>query len=418
MSIEDEKLLVDFLTGDYKLEEPEKRRISSLIITSPKSASRSLFEAAQKNEDYSEKIENLSSQIAGLLTVIIALFEDVGKIWHQHIDEFKDLIINFDLKYHPILFREGLDDINDGEFVKEIASNLSDTEITKILVQSIVGEDSHDDIRSLTLFLASTIEKRKQLYPILIKELKASGISGEALSRITDDPLWSELSFSDKTTLLLKDDVSGFGDIDEVRSVLKELLSQKEVEKADVIINKVIALLVSTNPHIRITAIQALSEALDLFQYYDIPEGTITRIINLVTDRLEDPDREVRFLALEVVENHGTNYALDYLMRMLKKKGMFSKTEDDEIRKKAIMVVGRLGKPDMVIPELSKLVKAKSFLTVLENTDIRICAVKALAKIGTEAARDILTVVAKNDSREIVRKEAQKGLESIEEEIW
>ena len=244
------------------------------------------------------------------------------------------------------------------------------------------------------------------------KAFSEGGISEEEYSKIVNDTLWKDLSFSEKAMLLIETDILGFGDTAEVVSIVNELLVQAEQEKAEKIINKIVSQINHPIVGIRRKAVILSKDLLEVIEEHDQQGKACNSIISLLCEKLLDSDPEIRDNALVPVVYKGNKLALPNLLKIVKKKGIFSKRENEEFRKKAIRALGKIGLSD-AIPDLVKLLKSKSFLTVLENTDVRIAAVEALAMIGNDEAIEALRSVSTSDSREQVRRAAKEELEKL-----
>jgi hypothetical protein len=417
VSREDEGLLFQFLTAKRQPEPVNLRKLTSFIITTPKSASKVMAETCLHLEKNQSSREEVANAIATYIQAIIKLLESDGKFWYQNVREIKTILLGIPGRYLPLLLRSALDDLKDGELIKSIGEELSDGEIVQIIVESLRQNESPDDVRALSLFLAHSIEKRKMIYPLLVKKIESERLPSDCLKSVTEDLLWSEISFSSKTNLLLKNNLNEATNADDVRSVLKELLVQKELDKVEVIVGKILTQLAAASGSVRGRALGMLSEVLDTFQDYHLPVEMTEKIVRVVNERLEDDDGKVRNQALEIVSNHGNALSLPHLLHLTQKKSGFTTQEDDEVRKKAILALGNLG-DKRAIDELRKLLLAQSFMTVLEPTDVRLCAIQALAKIGGEDSKKILKVVAEKDGRQAVREEARRGLAKVDEDVW
>ena len=408
-----EEIFLDYLIKGSSDEPEFGMKIVSFLEKDPHLCAAVITKAVLQLEGENARRSNLASCNAHLIRSLILLLEKEKGSFKAFLDQLSMLVMNLDVTIRPMLLREGLSDIGEGHFVRYIIERMSHEDMVKTIIGSIKAQESPDDTRALTLFLAPSPDTRRNLIGLFEKELLSLGISAEEYSKFFSDTLWRDLTLSEKAQILLKEGVLGIGDPEEVISVLRELLSQNESQKVELILNKFVATLEHRFWQLRKKIIGILSMALDCIGEYDSLKETYDKLIDFLCERLEDESIEVRKEALHAIATPGNKRILPHIVPFVEQIDLFTSAEERGFRRDVIEALGNLGCDD-VLPLLTKILTKKQLFIFPEKIESQIAAIKALGKIGTKTAYQNLVEISKSHPHEAVRKEAITIVESLE----
>lgn len=125
----------------------------------------------------------------------------------------------------------------------------------------------------------------------------------------------------------------------------------------------------------------------------------------LITEAIDDPDPSVAIAAIESLGMAGHPKAIKKMLRILSKEKPFEEASK-LLRKAAIENLEKL-KVNEAAGGLIRIIKKRSLLGVSEAPDLRLAAVKALAEIGGEKAREALIYASEKDPLPYIRKIAR-----------
>ncbi len=408
-----EQIFTDYLIHGTSNEPEFGMKIVSFLEKDPRLCAAVITKAALQLEGQNARIANIASCSTHLIHSLILLLEKEKGSFKAFLDQLSMLVMNLDVAIRPMLLREGLASIGEGNFVHYIIEHMSHEDMVKTIISSIKANESPDDTRALTLFLAPSPDTRRNLIGLFEKELVNLGISEEEYSHFFSDTLWRDLTLSEKAQILLKEGVLGIGDPEEVVSVLRELLSQNEAQKVELILNKFIATLEHPFVELRKKIIGILSMALDCIGEYDSLKKTYDKLIDLLCERLDDESIEVRKEALHAIAIPGNKRILPKVTSFIEQIDVFTNREERGFRRDIIEALGNLGCDD-VLPLLTKILTKKQLFIFPEKLESQIAVIRALGKIGTKASYQLLLEMSTAHPHEAVRKEAIIIVESLE----
>lgn len=128
-------------------------------------------------------------------------------------------------------------------------------------------------------------------------------------------------------------------------------------------------------------------------------------VLNLLILGLKDEDRHIRELSLRYLVAVGGERSIATLLRILE-------SEDYYLKMEAIRYLGEIGSPKAV-EELALILKSCSLWNIRENNRLRASAARALGKISTEEAREILGQGARRFLFPSLRKACQEALGNL-----
>lgn len=407
-----EKIFIEYLNSQLFISVADELTLFNYVTKEPAKAANGTTAAAKMLDGHVDDIKSVAITISHHIQRVVDLVKKVKNDWDEFTSPLSKYVASIPIQYRPYILREGLDYIENGQFVKAIIEKMSNKDLLDTIVESVRQKENLEDVRTLTFFLLPSPDQRAMAYRTLPIAFKEVAIEERDYLYIMGDNLWKHLSFDEKTTVLLKKYVTGLGDVDELISVLRELLIQREYKKIEIILNKIVLHLANRDVVIRKAATKALISFRDLLSNYDTGESMSKKISSILCPRLEDEDEEIRNIALDSLIYPGNEEVYPYLLRAIRRKGIYGNSTFNDYRARVIESIGFIGN-DTFVQELSKLLKAKSFFTVVESSEIRIAVIRAIGKIGGDEARRILENASATDSREAVREESKRVLEEM-----
>ena len=133
------------------------------------------------------------------------------------------------------------------------------------------------------------------------------------------------------------------------------------------------------------------------------------RALRLLLDAVDDPAESVRIVALRALSGHRSPLVMPKLLPLVQDRDRLSTRSEAEVTA-VFDAAGAVG-DDRMVPVLEQLWKSRPLLRSKRHERSRLGAVRALASIGTAAARDSLDRAGKAGDQ-AVRREARRCLSS------